>query len=229
MNVPSVLVVTGTDTGVGKTVVTAALAASLAPGRSVAVLKPVQTGAASAERADTDEVRRLAGVATVQEGVRLGAPLAPVAAARLEEARLPPISAHVTTVMDLARTHDVVLVEGSGGLLVDLDADGNGLCELAAETPAPVSFVVVTRAALGTLNHSRLTVEALRVRNLRVTGLVVGAVPAEPGLAEQANLVDLTEVTRTPLVGQVPEGAGALDPAAFRSRARDWLSRELCP
>jgi dethiobiotin synthetase len=226
MNVPSVLVVTGTDTGVGKTVVTAALAASFTPSRSVAVLKPVQTGAASAEPADTDEVRRLSGVAAVREGVRLRTPLAPVAAARIEEARLPPISAHVTAVMELVRTHDVVLVEGSGGLLVDLDADGNGLCELAAAMPAPVSFVVVTRAGLGTLNHSRLTVEGLRARDLPVTGLVIGAVPAEPGLAEQTNLRDLPEVTRTRLVGRVPEGVGALDPRVFRRRAPAWLSLE---
>jgi dethiobiotin synthase len=229
MNVPPVLVVTGTDTGVGKTVVTAALAASLAPDRSVAVLKPVQTGAASSDPADTDEVRRLSGVHTVREGVRLRAPLAPVAAARLERAQLPPIGAHVTAVNELARTHDVVLVEGSGGLLVDLDADGNGLCELAAATSAAVSFVVVTRPTLGTLNHSRLTVEALRARDFPVSGLVVGAVPAEPGLAEQSNLADLPEVTATPVVGHVPAGAASLDPLVFRSRARGWLSLEGRP
>lgn len=226
MKLSPIMVVTGTDTGVGKTVVTAALAASLARSRSVAVLKPVQTGAPSSEPADIDEVRRLSGVATVREGVRLLAPLAPVAAARLEGAQLPAINAHVTTVTELVRSHDVVLVEGSGGLLVDLDADGNGLCEFAAALGASVSFVVVTRAGLGTLNHTLLTVEALRARELPVTGLVIGASPRAPGLAEQMNLKDLPELTRAPLLGRVPDGASALDPSVFRRRAGAWFGKE---
>lgn len=226
MKLSPVLVVTGTDTGVGKTVVTAALAARLTRTGTVAVVKPVQTGAASAEPADVDEVRRLSGIATVREGARLLAPLAPVTAARLEGSRLPAIGRHAATIADLGRTHDVVLVEGSGGLLVDLDEEGNGLCELASAIPAPVSFVVVTQAGLGTLNHTLLTVEALRARGLTVQGLVIGAAPGSPGLAEQMNLVDLPAVTGTPLFGQVPEGAGALEPGLFRTRARSWFDKE---
>jgi dethiobiotin synthetase len=219
-----VLVVTGTDTGVGKTVVTAALAATLSRTRSVAVLKPVQTGIDSAEPADVEEVRRLGGPVTVREGARLRAPLAPAAAARLEGARLPDIGAHAESVAELGRTHDVVLVEGAGGLLVALDGEGNGLCELAQAVPAAVSFVVVVRAGLGTLNHALLTVEALRARRLPVAGLVIGASPSRPGLAEGLNVADLPAVTGTPLLGQVPEGAAALDPEVFRSRAAGWLS-----
>lgn len=226
MNLGPVLIVTGTDTGVGKTVVTAALAACLRRTRTVAVLKAVQTGVASAEPADVDEVRRLSGITTAREGARLLAPLAPVAAARLEGSRLPAITEHVAIVEELARGHDVVLVEGSGGLLVDLDGERNSLCELASAIPVPVSFVVVTRAGLGTLNHTLLTVEALRSRGLRIEGLVIGAAPRAPGLAEQTNLVDLPGVTGTPLIGQVPEGAGALEPRVFRRCASSWFGRE---
>jgi dethiobiotin synthetase len=226
VKVSPVLVVTGTDTGVGKTVVTAALAAYLARTRSVAVLKPVQTGIASPEPADIDEVSRLSGIGTVREGARLSAPLAPTAAARLEGAHLPSIDQHATTIAELGRTHDVVLVEGAGGLLVDIDADGNGLCELAAAAPAPASFIVVTRACLGTLNHTLLTVEALRHRGLTVAGLVIGAHPRTPGLAERLNVADLPAVAGAPLLGQVPEGAGALDPSVFRKRAATWFDKE---
>lgn len=226
MNLTPAVVVTGTDTGVGKTVVTAALAACLARTGTVAMLKPVQTGAGSGEPMDVDEIRRLSGITTVREGARLLAPLAPVAAARLEDSPLPPIAEQVSTIAELAHTHDVVLVEGSGGLLVELDADGNGLCELAAAMPTPVSFVVVTRAGLGTLNHTLLTVEALRARGLPVTGLVIGSAPHQPGLAERMNLADLPSVTTTPLLGQIPAGAGALEPGLFRSRAHAWFAKE---
>ena len=224
MTLPPVLVVTGTDTGVGKTVVTAALAACLTRTRAVAVLKPAQTGVTADEPGDVDEVCRLAGVVSGHEGVRLSAPLAPPTAARRQGVGLPSVAAHAATVEALARSHDVVLVEGAGGLLVGLDDEDAGLPELARSLSVAHAFVVVARAGLGTLNHSRLTVEALRARSLPVAGLVIGSWPVSPGLAEQENVADLPQVTGVPLLGRLPAGAAGLDPSAFRAQAPAWFS-----
>lgn len=223
MTLPRVILVTGTDTEVGKTVVTAALAASLGRDRTVAVLKPAQTGVGDGDPGDADEVRRLSGVQSVHEGTRLRDPLAPTTAARREGVALPSVAEHAATVRELAATHDAVLVEGAGGLLVGLDSDGAGLPELASALEVPFGFVVVVRAGLGTLNHSALTIEALRRRGHPVLGLVVGSVPRVPGLAEQTNLADLEAVTGVPLIGLVPAGAGNMPPPEFRSAAPSWF------
>ncbi|MFD7512790.1 dethiobiotin synthase, partial [Streptomyces sp. NPDC059853] len=210
-----VLIVTGTGTGVGKTVVTAALAArALARGRRVAVLKPAQTGVAEEEPGDAAEAARLAGPVTVRELARYPAPLAPATAARL--AGLPPVRpAEVAkAAIDLASGHDLVLVEGAGGLLVRFDESGGTLADAAALLAAPV--VVVTTAGLGTLNDAALTAEALRGRGLDCPGLIIGSWPAAPDLASRCNLTDLPAVTGAPLLARIPAGAAALPPPAFR-------------
>ena len=223
MKLPRVVVVTGTDTEVGKTVVTAALAASIGREQKVAVLKPAQTGVGADDAGDAYEVRRLSGLESVHEGVRLRDPLAPSTAARREGVALPSVAEHAATVRELAATHDVVLVEGAGGLLVGLDGEGAGLSELASALELPFGFVVVARAGLGTLNHSALTTEALRRRGHPVLGLVVGSVPATPDLADTTNLADLEAVTGVPVIGRVPAGAGHMPPARFRSAAPTWF------
>jgi len=216
-----IFLITGTDTEVGKTVTTAALAA-LASG-PVAVVKPAQTGVAPDEAGDLAEVTRLTGVTTVHEGIRLRDPLAPTTAARREGVALPSVESHAKVVDDLARTHDTVLVEGAGGLLVGLDADGNNIADLAQHLTQPYTFVVVTRAGLGTLNHTGLTVEALRARDLPVEGLIVGSWPVEPELAERCNLEDLPATTGVPVIGRIPAGAGAMEREAFTAAAPGWF------
>jgi dethiobiotin synthase len=217
----TVLVVTGTDTGVGKTVVTAALVVAAREHGSVVVVKPVQTGitADDDEPADLDEVRRLAGDVDVVEAVRLPDPLAPDSAARLRGTTIPPVSEHAARIRDLAAGYDTVLVEGAGGLMVRLDTAGGTLLDLAAElaTDLAVRVLVVARAGLGTLNHTELTVAALRTRGIEPAGLVIGSWPQQPGLAERCNRDDLPRVTGVPLVGVLPAGAGSLDPARFQS------------
>jgi dethiobiotin synthetase len=122
--------------------------------------------------------------------------------------------------------HDVVLVEGAGGLLVRLDTDGGTLLDLAAELAetVPVEVVVVAAAGLGTLNHAELTVGALRARGLEPAGLVIGAWPAEPGLAELCNAEDLPRLTGVPLIATIPAGVGALGSAEFQAQAPSWFS-----
>jgi dethiobiotin synthetase len=232
----TVVVVTGTGTGVGKTAVTSAIAAlAVAAGRRVAVLKPAQTGIDAAQLGDVDEVRRLAGPSvTCRELARFPAPLAPARAARL--AGLIPVTTATTASVarELAVEHDLVLVEGAGGLLVPLDDSGGTLADVAAALSAPV--LVVVGAGLGTLNHTALTVEALRTRRLGCAGIVIGAWPTQPDLAARCNLIDLPAVTGLPLLGVVPGGAGHLTAAEFLPvarrglepglRALDWWSLE---
>jgi dethiobiotin synthetase len=216
-----VLLVTGTDTGVGKTVVTAALAAAL-PGK-VAVVKPTQTGVGADEPGDLAEVRRLTGLDDLHEGVRLRDPLAPTTAGRREGTSLPGVDVHAGAIDELAAVRDHVIVEGAGGLLVGLDDQGNDLADLAARLEASFAVVVVVRAGLGTLNHAGLTIEALRARGLPIAGLVIGSWPAEPDLAERCNLDDLPAVTGVPVIGRIPEGAGELTRDAFRAGAGEWF------
>ncbi|MFH9432495.1 dethiobiotin synthase [Streptomyces rochei] len=221
-----VLVITGTGTEIGKTVVTAAVAATaLAAGRSVAVLKAAQTGVGPDEPGDAREVARLAGGVTAAEVARYPEPLAPATAAR--RAGLAPVRPRdvAEAAAKLATEHDLVLVEGAGGLLVRFDAAGGTLADVAGLLGAPVLLVVP--AGLGTLNTTELTARELRSRGLDLPGVVIGSWPEAPDLAARCNLADLPDVAGAPLLGAVPAGAAALAPAAFRSSAPHWLAPRL--
>lgn len=225
MSMP-ILMITGTGTEVGKTVTTAAVAAAaLAAGRSVAVLKAAQTGVRPDERGDADEVARLAGPVTAAELARFPEPLAPGTAAR--RAGMAPVRPHevAEAAAKLATEHDLVLVEGAGGLLVRFDAAGGTLADAARLLDAPV--LVVASAGLGTLNTTELTARELRARELELLGVVIGSWPGSPDLASRCNVADLPEVAGAPLLGALPAGAGALAPADFRAAAPGWLSARL--
>ncbi|UUU20466.1 dethiobiotin synthase [Streptomyces sp. DSM 40750] len=222
----TVLVITGTGTEVGKTVTTAAVAAvAVASGRSVAVLKPAQTGVRPDERGDADEVVRLAGAVTARELARYPEPLAPATAAR--RSGLPAV--HPEDVAEAAAKldveHDLVLVEGAGGLLVRFDEAGGTLADTARLLGAPV--LLVASAGLGTLNTTELTSRELAVREVELAGVVIGSWPGVPDLASRCNLADLPVVADAPLLGAVPAGAGALEPADFRAKASGWLAPGL--
>ncbi|MDA2812172.1 dethiobiotin synthase [Nocardiopsis sp. RSe5-2] len=222
-----VMAVAGTGTGVGKTVCTAALAAlALRAGRRVAVLKPAQTGVRPGEPGDADEVARLAPGTTVRELVRYPDPLAPATAAR--RAGMPGLPAEraARAAAELEdEGHDLVLVEGAGGLLVRFDERGSTLADVAASLSAPV--LLVARAGLGTLNETALTAEALRARRIMCAGVVIGSWPREPGLAERCNLGDLPVEAGAPLLGALPEGMAALVPEAFSAAAVEAMVPDL--
>jgi dethiobiotin synthetase len=220
-----IVLITGTDTDVGKTIVTSAItAAAQAAGLRVAVVKPGQTGTATGGPTDIDLINRLAAPHTSRTLASYPEPLAPLAAARVAD--LPPLELY--EVVDAIRAesvqHDLVLVEGAGGLLVPMGVRPSGeawtLADLA--TTLGVSTIVVSRAGLGTLNHTALTLEALARRGVPV-GVVLGAWPAEPELVHWANLSELLPH----LVGALPEGAGSMEPGVFRRSAPGWLTPAL--
>ena len=224
-----VLVITGTGTGVGKTVVTAAVAAlAAARGDRVAVVKPAQTGIRpgdpdpDADVPDIETVTRLSGVTDTHELARFPDPLSPEAAARLSGQPPLDMRAAADYITKLSAERDLVLVEGAGGLLVRYDPAGSTIADLASALGAPVLTVAV--AGLGTLNHTALTLEALSVRKIISAGVVIGSVPAAPGLAESMNVADLEVVAGGPLAGALPENAGSLGRAAFLAAARSGLS-----
>jgi dethiobiotin synthetase len=218
-----VLFVTGTGTEVGKTVVTAALAALGLVRGSVAVVKPVQTGVADDGPGDLAEVARLAGPVSGHELARYPDPLSPAAAARLSGR--PPLDPTVLYDLLLSLREDLVLVEGAGGLLVRYDEDGLTLADMARALRARV--LVVVDPSLGTLNHTALTLEAVANRGLDLAGVVIGSWPATPGLAERLNVADLEMLAARPLAGALPENAGSLGRTAFRHAARAGLGPTL--
>lgn len=169
------LLVTGTDTGVGKTVFTCALLRALrARGLEPFPIKPVETGCDDLER--PEDAIALGAAAGVDPSrvcpVRYRTPASPWTAARIEGAKhsFQDLVAHVRAVQ---RDHEFVVVEGAGGLLVPLD-EGKTYADLAVALDA--RLVVVARDALGTLNHTSLTLEAARSRGISVVAVVLNAV-----------------------------------------------------
>ena len=230
-----IVLITGTDTDVGKTIVTAAIAAAAqASGLRVAVIKPGQTGTVTGAPTDIEVITRLAGPDTARTLAEYPEPMAPLAAATV--ASLPPLDFDqvVDAVRAEADKHDLVLVEGAGGLLVPMGVRSSGapssgatwtvatwtVADLAGTLGA--STIVVARAGLGTLNHTALTLEALSHRGIPA-GVVIGAWPAVPELVHWANLSELVPH----LLGALPAGAGRMDPGVFRRSAPGWLTPAL--
>lgn len=212
------LIVTGTDTGVGKTIVTAAVAAAArAVGLDVTVLKPAQSGGDD----DAATVTRLTGATDSYALVSYPDALAPLAAAKASGAPPLPMTDVIKAVY--ASPADIVLIEGAGGLLVQMGERGWNIADLCSALQT--SAIVVARAGLGTLNHTALTLEALDSRGIGAH-VVVGAMPREPELVHETNLASLAEMSGG-LAGIVPEGAGMLSRAEFTAAAPSWLTGAL--
>ena len=149
------IVVTGTDTGIGKTVASAAIALRL----GAAYWKPVQAGLD--EATDRETVAALAGVETLPEAYRLTTPCSPHRAAQIDGVTIDPDR--------LAVPAGRVVIEGAGGALVPLTRELL-YADLFARWGLPV--VIVARTELGTINHSLLTIEALRARGVSIAGML---------------------------------------------------------
>ena len=208
--------VTGTDTGVGKTLIACALLrAFAAEGRSVVGMKPVAAGSEAGRWAD---VEALTGASSVRAPARLVNPyafepaIAPHIAAEIAGARIE-IEAIARAYDGLSRLAEVVVVEGVGGFLVPLNARNTG-ADLAERLALPVVLVVGMR--LGCLNHALLTRAQIEARGLRCAGWVGNCVlPEMPYL--EANIRALKERLECPPLGVVPFQPDP-DPAAAAIR-----------
>jgi dethiobiotin synthetase len=202
------LFVSGTDTGVGKTVVTAGIVCALrARGHAVGVVKPVQSGALTLDpEGDAMLLKRWTRVGESPGEIApfsFVAPLAPSVAAELEGCAVDRtyVVAHVRA---LAERYEAVAVEGAGGLLVPLGDDWT-IADLARDLALPL--LVVARAGLGTVNHSALTVRVARDAGLEPIGVVLNG-PADASTGTNARLIE--RIADVPVLGHVPQIDGEL-------------------
>jgi dethiobiotin synthetase len=206
--------VTGTDTGVGKTLVACGLLRALrARGRAAGAMKPIETGVSPAGPADALALCAAAGARDALEDVcpqRFALPAAPSVAAQAEGRRVD-LDAVRAAFERLAARHERLVVEGAGGLLVPV-APGVCMADLAAELGLPL--LVVARAALGTINHTCLTLEAAAARRLELAGVVISHAAGPLSGPDAANLSALRELLGARLVGEVPPLAAGGDAAA---------------
>ena len=214
--------VTGTDTGVGKSVVAAAICAALAArGERVAAFKPAVSGLDDDSGEFGYDHELLASVASAGQASedvapwRFGPPVSPHLAAEVAGERIEPAQ-----LVSAARAHDLLVCEGVGGLLVPI-TPGYLVRDLAIDLELPV--IVVARTGLGTINHTLLTVEAARAAGLKVAGVVMTPWPEEPSEMERSNratverLADLRVSALPPTVRDRLAEAGACLPLD------DWL------
>jgi len=197
--------VTGTDTGVGKTAVAGAIARVLADaGRNVGVMKPIASGCllrcGELISPDADFLQTAAHTVDPIElvcPVRLRHPLAPTVAAALEHKKID-LARIRRAWAALKQRHECMIVEGIGGLLVSISARRT-VADLARDLGLPV--LIVARPALGTINHTLLTVEAARRRDLSLMGVIIDRYPRRgAGLAERTNPAELERVTGLPVL-----------------------------
>jgi dethiobiotin synthetase len=227
------LLVTGTDTGVGKTHVACLLAAGLAArGLSVGVQKPCETGVDAPWPPEADgglppgsDAERLARAAGSEDAPTDVLPyLFPLPAAPLVAARQAGTALDLAVVAAaharLAARHDVVLVEGAGGLLVPLTEDAD-FVELARRLDLDV--LIVARSRLGTVNHTLLTERAALQAGLSVRGVVLNDADGAVSVSDRLNLDALSPRLFSPLLAECPHGASP-EPHALEA-----LLDAVCP
>ena len=219
------LLITGTDTGCGKTTVTTALVRLLRQRECpVSVCKPVASGAQWEQgRWMSEDTRRLAqAVNTTPEQVTFWTfpePAAPPVAARLAGIELN-LERIVAAVRQHLQANAWTLVEGVGGLLCPLTAT-ESVADLALALELPV--LVVTRRSLGTLNHTLLTLEAARLRKIAVVGVIVAETTPVHTIAEETCLEELSKRMQVPLLGLLPYRTNA-EEAELQMLQEDWFT-----
>jgi dethiobiotin synthase len=203
--------VTGTDTGIGKTVVSAALVCALRGKEKVCYWKPVQTGIE--EDNDTETVRKLAnctGDEIFDKGFRLERPLSPHLSARLANVEIT-----VEKVLNFVEADERFwIVEGAGGVLVPLNENAL-VVDLIKALNLPV--LIVARAGLGTINHTLLTLEALQDRNLEIFGVIMN------GERNEENQEAIEHFGNARVLAQMPK----FEKIDLRTLS-DWTKENLC-
>ena len=223
--------VTGTDTGVGKTIISSGIAAYLSTrkGLDVGVMKPFESGIeTTGERkcGDTWTLKEASGSEDTVNEINpylFKAPLAPEAAASLEKAVID-MELVTSAYNKLAARHDVVIVEGAGGLLVPI-TDGFFYADLIRVWNIPV--IVVSRLTLGTINHTLLTCGHLRSMGVKVIGVVLNDTEGENDIASQTNPAMLKKYLDVPLLGVFPHTPDLFKKGVDRERLADLFARNI--
>jgi dethiobiotin synthetase len=214
--------VTGTDTEVGKSIVAASICAALAArGERVAAFKPVVTGLDEEPGPFGRDHELLASVANSGQAAddvapyRFGPPVSPHLAAELAGVRIEPAE-----LVRTARTHEHLVCEGVGGLLVPITT-GYLVRDLAVDVALPV--VIAARPGLGTINHALLTVEAARTGGLSVAAVVMTPWPAEPTPMHRSNRATIERLGDVPVCGLPLTTPERLAEAGASLPVSDWL------
>jgi dethiobiotin synthetase len=214
--------VTGTDTEVGKSVVAAAICATLAArGRRVAAFKPVVTGLDEEPGELGRDHELLASVASAGQAPEevapycFGPPVSPHLAAELAGTTVEPAE-----LVAAAREHELLVCEGVGGLLVPI-TPGYFVRDLAMALDLPV--VIAARPGLGTINHTLLTIEAARAGGLRVAAVVMTPWPAEPSAMERSNRATVERLGDVDVHGLPRTTRERLAEAGGSLPVEDWL------
>ena len=200
--------ITGTDTGVGKTLLSGAFAAALrGRGMNIGVMKPVESGCKRLEGSlvpsDALSLKEFSGSnddIDLINPYRLEHPLAPATAAEMEGVKI-----ELKRIEDaynrMERNHDLMLVEGAGGLLVPLN-DSLLMADLIKILKLPV--LVIARSSLGTINHTLLTLRSAEASGLKVLGVIINHVTPDRGLAEETGVSSIRKFTPVPILGVFP-------------------------
>jgi len=213
------LFVTGTDTNVGKTFITAGISATLtAEGAKTGVYKPVQTGATRGLDKelladDIEFIKKIASEAKTKCSYILEAPAAPSVAADIEDLKIEKDTIK-KDYEELKKSCDIVIVEGAGGLMTPFGKDFLA-ADIAKMLNLPI--VIVARAELGTINHTLLTVEFAKKKGLKIAGIIINnypegtadvAIKTAPMIIQKYSQVDIVNIVPK---NQNPFGAGIFE------------------
>lgn len=216
------LFITGTDTGVGKTYVAAGIAKTLRSAKiDVGVMKPAETGCRSRSGKliprDAEALIRAAAVRdplSLVNPYRFQAPVAPSVAAQMERKTIDP-GKILKSFKTLSQRHRFMIVEGAGGIMVPL-AQGYLFLDLAEALGLPV--LIVARPGLGTINHTLLTIDAIRNRGIMIAGVVINdGQGGRKGPAEATSPAVIQGLSGVPIIGTI----------AYRSRTFAELFRKI--
>ncbi len=192
--------ITGTDTGIGKTLITCALALALSEKYHVGVMKPFASGSHS----DVQNLRKIAKRSDLSlddiNPVFFSQPLAPFSATRFDKQKIN-FSKVFKAYQKIQSISDFTLVEGMGGLHVPITKK-HTVADLALQMKLPI--LIVTRLGLGTLNHTLLTVDYARRKGLSILGIIINSTKKEKDLSTQTNVQALSKLLPIPILGPIP-------------------------
>ncbi|MGO4887572.1 dethiobiotin synthase [Anaerobacillus sp. MEB173] len=200
--------ITGTDTDIGKTLSTTLLTAYFhRQGKNVIPYKPVQSGAVEYDgklvAPDVQLYQLVLPSLNEADGCTylLKKPSSPHLAAREEQVHIQPESI-LKHYQKLQRLYEVVLVEGAGGLIVPMNDTGYCVIDLIEEMRLPV--ILIARAGLGTINHTVLSIMALRQRGIPIAGIILNRVQKGDSIIEEDNQKVIEQLTNVPILGVIP-------------------------